>query len=144
MDSEVLDNIHEEFVKIAVKQGIRIHSFYEGQGMSGVWGLRGQVRCRLLQHATNYIIHSYWHIQVVNDFSSKLGLPEIETTESLDADHRQMARCKDQRDENYVAILGVLKQFLRRGSSSAELPVGPVTRTQQEETPSAQQQAHTG
>lgn len=144
VNSEVLDNIHDEFVQVAIKQGIRMHSFQEGRGMSGVSGLHGKVRFWFLQHAASDLIDSYWHVQVVSDFSSKLGLPNIETIESLDTDHRQMARCKDRSDENYRAIVGVLKQFLKRESSSANLPLRPDQLTQQEETPSAQQEADTG
>ena len=35
--------------------------------------------------------------------------------ESIDANHMQMARCQDRSDENYRAIVGVLRQLLRRG-----------------------------
>ncbi|KAL9595914.1 MAG: hypothetical protein Q9179_004796 [Wetmoreana sp. 5 TL-2023] len=39
VNNEVLDNIHEQFVAVAFKQGIRIHSFQEARGMSGIRGL---------------------------------------------------------------------------------------------------------
>jgi len=51
---------------------------------------------------------------VVDDFSSKLDLP-FETVESMDANHRQMARCSDREDPRYRDILEVLKQFMRSG-----------------------------
>lgn len=52
--------------------------------------------------------------QVVNDFSSKLDLPRsLETIESLDANHMEMARCKSKSDPQYRAISGVLKGFVR-------------------------------
>ena len=44
VDSEVLENIHDDFVHVAVEQGISIHSFQEGRGMSGVRGLHEKVR----------------------------------------------------------------------------------------------------
>jgi hypothetical protein len=51
---------------------------------------------------------------VVDDFSSKLDLPRLlETVESIDANHMQMARCSDRADPQYRAILGVLKQSMR-------------------------------
>lgn len=143
VDSEVLDNIHGEFVKVAIARGIRIHSFQEGRGMSGVRGLHGKVRFRLL-HATLGLINSYWHVQVVSDFSSKLDLPNIETIEGLDLDHRQMARCKDRSDENYRVIVRVLKQDLKRESSSTDLPIRSVQLTHQEQRPSASQETGTG
>ena len=51
---------------------------------------------------------------MVDDFSSKLDLPKsLETVESIDANHMQMARCSDRSDRRYKDILGVLKQFIR-------------------------------
>jgi hypothetical protein len=47
----------------------------------------------------------------VEDFSSKVGLPQpSETVESIDANHMQMARCRNKTDLQYRSILGVLKQ----------------------------------
>jgi tetratricopeptide (TPR) repeat protein len=49
----------------------------------------------------------------VDDFSSKLDLPRtLETVETIDANHMEMARCHDRADPRYRAILGVLKQFM--------------------------------
>ncbi|MCJ1307313.1 hypothetical protein MMC25_000959 [Agyrium rufum] len=94
-NSEVLDNIHEEFKSIVNTSGVRIHSFQEARGISGMKGL---------------------HEKVVDDFSSKLDLPRpLETVESIDANHMQMVRCIDRTDPRYRAISGVLKQFLRGG-----------------------------
>ncbi len=83
-------------------------------------------------------------MQVVDDFSSKIGLPGVlETPESIDANHMQMAKCKNRADESYRAIAGVLKQFLKGRSPSADLPIRSATQTQQEETSSARQEADT-
>ncbi|KAK3896650.1 hypothetical protein C8A05DRAFT_48388 [Staphylotrichum tortipilum] len=43
VNSEVLDNIHEEFKTIADQSRIRIHSFQEAQGISGMKGLDSKV-----------------------------------------------------------------------------------------------------
>ena len=62
------------------------------------------------------LLTGYWRVQVVDDFSSKLDLPRsLETVESIDANHMQMARCSDRLDPRYRAISGVLKQFMRSG-----------------------------
>ena len=106
-------------------------------------GLHEKVRCPSLEYAVSYYTNPCGQIQVVSDFSSKLGLPKIETTESIDANHMQMARCKDRLDESYRVVAGVLKQFLKGGSFSADLLIRSVTRTQREEIPSAQQEADT-
>ena len=43
VNSEVLDNIHEEFKSIVSGQNIKVHSFQEAQGISGMKGLHGKV-----------------------------------------------------------------------------------------------------
>jgi len=53
--------------------------------------------------------------QVVDDFSSKLDLLRpLETVESIDTNHIQMARCSSKEDTRYRAISGVLKQYIRK------------------------------
>lgn len=51
VDNEVLDNIHEQFVEVVSDHDIRIHSFQEGRGMSGMKGLNQKVRWPSLEHA---------------------------------------------------------------------------------------------
>ncbi|PVH91201.1 hypothetical protein DM02DRAFT_496642, partial [Periconia macrospinosa] len=43
VNSEVLDNIHEEFKTIVFDGGIEVHSFQEARGISGMKGLDGKV-----------------------------------------------------------------------------------------------------
>ncbi|KAF2675937.1 hypothetical protein K458DRAFT_323244 [Lentithecium fluviatile CBS 122367] len=101
VNSEVLDNIHEEFKTIVPEYSIKVHSFQEARGILGIKGLDNKV---------------------VDDFSSKLDLPRgLETVESIDANHMQMARCSDTSDPQYRAVVGVLKQFMRSGKSSGAL-----------------------
>lgn len=51
----------------------------------------------------------------MDDFSSKLDLPSgLETVESIDANHMEMARCRSRDDARYRAIAGVLRQFVRK------------------------------
>ncbi|KAK6950452.1 hypothetical protein Daesc_008780 [Daldinia eschscholtzii] len=84
VNDEVLDNIHTQFMNKVVEKGIMVHSFQEARGMSGVKGLGGKV---------------------VDDFSSKVGLPEVlEVVETIDADHRQMARCSSRTDQQYDSV----------------------------------------
>ena len=83
-------------------------------------------------------------MQVVDDFSSKIGLPGVlETPESIDANHMQMVKCKNRSDESYRAIAGVLKQFLKKISTRLELPIRSAAQIPQEETLSARQEADT-
>lgn len=74
--------------------------------------------------------------QVVDDFSSKVDFArEIETVESIDADHRQMVKCTDRDDPRYRAILGVLKRFMRLKSPEImpELHTTKSSKSQREE-----------
>ena len=43
VNSEVLDNIHDEFVNTAYKGQIKIHSFQEARGITGMKGLHEKV-----------------------------------------------------------------------------------------------------
>ncbi|KAI1405223.1 hypothetical protein F4819DRAFT_7066 [Hypoxylon fuscum] len=70
---------------------MKIHSFQEARGISGVKGFHGKV---------------------VDEFSSKVDLPSHETAESIDADHMQMARCSKKADQQYRVISQVLRQFI--------------------------------
>ena len=49
-DSEVLDNIHEDFIDTVSEHDIRIHSFQGGRGVSGMKGVDGKVYCPFLGH----------------------------------------------------------------------------------------------
>ena len=44
VNSEVLENIHDQFVEV-LPEHTQIHSFQEGRGISGVKGLHGKVDC---------------------------------------------------------------------------------------------------
>ena len=56
VDSEVLDNIHEDFIEMVSEHGIRIHSFQEGRGISGMKGLDGKVRRPSLGHTISEML----------------------------------------------------------------------------------------
>lgn len=49
VNSEVLDNIHEEFKMIVHEFSIRIHSFQEARGISGMKGLHNKVDSSIWQ-----------------------------------------------------------------------------------------------
>jgi hypothetical protein len=49
VNSEVLDNIHDEFKMIVHRSGIRIHSFQEARGILGMKGLHNKVGRPILQ-----------------------------------------------------------------------------------------------
>ncbi|KAL9616022.1 MAG: hypothetical protein Q9160_009060 [Pyrenula sp. 1 TL-2023] len=107
VNHEVLDNIHEEFKAITFKGFFKIHSFQEAQGVTGMKGLDEKV---------------------VDDFSSKLDLPrELETVESINVNHMQMARYSSKEDEGYRAISGILKDFVRQELGSQQFQSTNIT-----------------
>ncbi|KAI9666295.1 MAG: hypothetical protein M1821_004230 [Bathelium mastoideum] len=109
VNSEVLDNIHEEFKTIASKGLFKIHSFQEARGIVGMKGLDQKV---------------------VDDFSSKLDLPNpLEIVESIDANHMQMARYSSNEDEGYIAVSGILREFVRQESGSQQTSPANVPNT---------------
>ena len=62
---------------------------------------------------------------MVDDFSSKLDLPqEIETVETIGADHMRMAKYSSKDDEGYRAIIGVLKAYIRKELERQQTPPG--------------------
>ena len=64
---------------------------------------------------------------MVDDFSSKLDLPRaLETVESIDANHMQMARFSSKDNQGYRAISGVLKAFVRQELESQQIPRAAV------------------
>ncbi|OAF59174.1 hypothetical protein VC83_04384 [Pseudogymnoascus destructans] len=98
VNDEVLDNIQDEFKTILSNCAIKVHSFQEAKGISGMKGLDSKV---------------------VDNFSSKLDLArEQETVETIDVNHMEMARCGSRDDVCYRQICGVLKQFIRETNSA--------------------------
>lgn len=53
VDSEVLNNIHEQFISTVYDHGIPIHSFQEARGMTGMKGLHKKVRNSKLEGRCN-------------------------------------------------------------------------------------------
>jgi hypothetical protein len=54
VDSEVLGNIHKQFIKIATRQMIRLHSFQEARAISGVKAVSGMVRAHRMALASAF------------------------------------------------------------------------------------------
>ncbi|KAL1841792.1 hypothetical protein VTJ49DRAFT_6545 [Mycothermus thermophilus] len=73
-----------------MEQKIRVHSFQEAKTYAAL----GQ--------------------KVVENFSSQLGIGgDLETIESINADHRDMTKFSDKEDEGYRAVRGVLQTCIR-------------------------------
>jgi len=56
VNSEILDNIHEEFKTIADQTRIKIHSFQEPRGISGMKGLHNKVGCKAGLYFLQYLL----------------------------------------------------------------------------------------
>jgi hypothetical protein len=50
VNDEGLDNIHEEFKTILTKCAIKVHSFQEAKGISGMKGLESKVRYQTVSY----------------------------------------------------------------------------------------------
>ncbi|KAL1637086.1 hypothetical protein SLS56_000742 [Neofusicoccum ribis] len=97
VNSEILEIIHRDFVTIVHEKKIKIHSFQESRPITGIKGLEGKV---------------------VSDFSSRLDLPkELETVETIDADHIRMTKYETREDAGYYAVSGVIRKFCRENNS---------------------------
>jgi len=44
VDSQILDLIHDDFIKLLHRHALQIHSFQEGRPLTGIKGLSGKVR----------------------------------------------------------------------------------------------------
>ena len=102
VNSEILESIHAEFMKIVYSDDLLIHSFQEGKGLSGLNGFGGKV---------------------VEDYSSKLDYP-LEVVESLDANHMQMARFHGPTDPNYQKVSRTLVNYVARTQAPISSPDG--------------------
>lgn len=45
VDSQILDLVHEDFLKLLHEHRIRVHSFQEGRAMTGIKGFNDKVKC---------------------------------------------------------------------------------------------------
>lgn len=45
VNCELLDNVHERFLRIIREDGLKVHSFYEARGISGFKLFSGKVCC---------------------------------------------------------------------------------------------------
>lgn len=50
VDSQILDLIQDEFLKLLYERSIKVHTFQEGRGLSGVQGFTGKVNNFGLPH----------------------------------------------------------------------------------------------
>ena len=89
-DSELLEGIQEAFRRILDDQKVKIHSFQELRGFSGV---------KLLSN------------KVVPDDSSKVE-SSFEKLETINANHMEMARYGSKDDDGYNKISRALKKYL--------------------------------
>jgi hypothetical protein len=53
-------------------------------------------------------------MQIVKNFSSKMGIGALETVEPIDADHSDMVKFSKDTDTGYKAVRKVLETFIRQ------------------------------
>ncbi|PLB54716.1 hypothetical protein P170DRAFT_505433 [Aspergillus steynii IBT 23096] len=90
VDSQMLEIIHNDFRKILHAGRIRVHTFQEAQGLTVVPGLNGKV---------------------VDNLSSRIDY-KLETVETINANHRDMVRFKNERNPGFRALSGAVKSYV--------------------------------
>ncbi|RYP57635.1 hypothetical protein DL769_009356 [Monosporascus sp. CRB-8-3] len=107
----VKDAIHRsEICRLRTKFIVFLGTPHRGSSFAGWGGIASNLASVALQDSNKRILKT---LKVVDNFSSKIGLPRpMETVESIDANHMDIARCGSKTDVQYRAILGVLKQFI--------------------------------
>ncbi|KAF2195155.1 TPR-like protein [Zopfia rhizophila CBS 207.26] len=89
LDSEILDNIHSDFMKLLIAGTFYIHTFQEGRPINNVIG------------------------KVVEDFSSKIDdATPMQIHEVIDGHHRNMIRFRTAQDAGYRKVISALKQYM--------------------------------
>ncbi|RYP73986.1 hypothetical protein DL771_003297 [Monosporascus sp. 5C6A] len=88
LDSEILDNIQSDFMKLLIAGTFYVHTFQEGQPINNALG------------------------KVVEDFSSKLDDGPMQIHEVIDGHHRNMIRYSTAQDPGYRKVVSALKQYM--------------------------------
>ncbi|GFF85142.1 hypothetical protein IFM53868_04387 [Aspergillus udagawae] len=91
VDSAELQRLMDNFSVMLKADKVKVCSFVESLGMTGIPGFSGKV---------------------VKDFSSRIG-DAAEISQTLHADHRNMCKYSGPEDANYQKVLAVLKGFVR-------------------------------
>lgn len=66
-----------------------------------------------------------------------LGIGDLETVETIDADHRDMTKFSERADEGYDAVRGVLKAFIRKMAQKPASVVQPPVNMEDKQRASA-------
>lgn len=105
--SERLRELRDEFNPIAHEQEWMIHSFQEELGMKALGDRKvSSARCSYTVLIVNVGI-----TQVVDDNSSYLNFPAIETTEHIRRNHRSMCRFSGPEDPEYKKVVAALQRM---------------------------------
>ncbi|KAH7390731.1 hypothetical protein BKA66DRAFT_440019 [Pyrenochaeta sp. MPI-SDFR-AT-0127] len=88
LDSEVLDIIHSDFMRLIAEGKFWVHTFQEARAINNVIG------------------------KVVEDYSSKIDETPLQQYEKIDGNHRTMIQFKNQQEHGYRRILSALKYYM--------------------------------
>lgn len=110
-DAEILSVLSEDFSRMLHERAFKIHSFQEGQGLTGAHFLSRKVHSfnKNTRHAKGLLIGLI--IQIVESYSSCLG-DAREGTDFINGNHMMMCRFRDEDDEGYRKVKGVVSQYL--------------------------------
>ncbi|RYP32296.1 hypothetical protein DL767_005271 [Monosporascus sp. MG133] len=126
--SERLGELRDEFGPLAYEQRWIIHSFQE---QLGIKALNGRKVCEQCNFPCRFRLT---YIQVVEDTSSYLNLPAIETTEHIGRNHMDMCRFSGPEDVEYKKVAAALRRM------TANLPENQIPNPRPSLTPEQRRQ----
>lgn len=101
-NSELLENISEEFLKLLGdnEPKVYIHSFYETKGMSGMYGLSGEVVPR--------------KYAVIGNLR--------ETVLGIDGNHSEVCKFDRVKHPGYVSVVGAIEDYVAKARTMQTIP----------------------
>ncbi|KAF2739536.1 TPR-like protein [Polyplosphaeria fusca] len=91
LDSEILDIIHSDFLRLLREGKFYVHTFQEGRPINNVVG------------------------KVVEDYSSKIdGFDELQVHEVIDGNHRTMCQFRTPQDAGYRKVVNALRAYMNK------------------------------
>lgn len=97
LDSQVLDIIHSDFMRLLAEGRFWVHTFQEARAINNVIG------------------------KVVEDYSSKIDETPLQQYEKIDGNHRTMIQFRNPEEHGYRRIVSSLKYYMTMLDSKHDL-----------------------
>jgi len=109
IDSQTLQMVNSAFSIIFREKSLKIHSFREEKGMSGIKGISGKVSKQTYLSESRLMKGI---IQVVGDMSAIIGDAD-EGKEGINGNHSDMCKFASLEDEGFRKVAGVLSRYVQ-------------------------------